>query len=44
MNHSSNLFIGGSMLTENDLIKYLEVIIYNTTTWIPYITYVKNKV
>ena len=41
INHSSNVVIGGSMLTEIDEIKYLGVIIGNKITCI---TYVKNKV
>ena len=44
MNHSSNVVIGGSILTEIDEIKYLGVIIDKKLTWIPQITYVKNKV
>ena len=44
MNHSSNVVIGGSILTEIDEIKYLGVIIDKKLTWIPHITYVKNKV
>ena len=44
MNHSSNVVIGGSILTEIDEIKYLGVIIDTKLTWIPHITYVKNKV
>ena len=44
MNHSSNVVIGGSILTEIDEIKYLGVIIDTKITWIPHITYVKNKV
>ena len=43
MDHSSNVVIGGSTLTEIDEIKYLGVIINNKITWIPHITYVKNK-
>ena len=44
MNHSSNVVIGGSILTEIDKIKYLGVIIDNKITWIPHVTYVKNKI
>ena len=44
LNHSSNVVIGGSILTEIDEIKYLGVIIDKQLTWIPHITYVKNKV
>ena len=44
MNHSSNVVIGGSTLTEIDEIKYVGVIIDNKITWILYIIYVKNKV
>ena len=44
INNSSNVVIGGSILTKIDEIKYLGVIIDNKLTWIPHITYVKNKV
>ena len=44
MNHSSNVVIGGSTLTEIDEIKYLGVIIDNKMTSIPHITCIKNKV
>ena len=44
MIHSSNVVIGGSTLTEIDEIKYLGVIIDAKITWLPHITYVKNKV
>ena len=36
--------MGGSILTATDKLKYLGVIIENKITWIPCITYVKNKV
>ena len=34
--------MGGSILT--DILKYIGVIINDKITWIPHITYVKNKV
>ena len=43
MNHSSNVVIGGSTLTEIAEIKYLGMIINNKITRMPHITYVKNK-
>ena len=36
--------MGGSIITATNEIKYLGVIIDNKITWIPHITYVKNKV
>ena len=44
INNSSNLVMGGSILTVTYEIKYLGVIIDNEITWITHITYVKNKV
>ena len=42
--HTSDLYMGDSILTATDKLKYLGVIIDDKTTWIPHITYVKNKV
>ena len=42
--YSSNLAMGDSIITATNEIKYLGVIIDNKITWIPHITYVKNKV
>ena len=42
--HSSNIVMGGSILTVADEIKYLGVIVDNEITLIPHITYIKNKV
>ena len=42
--YSSNLVMGDSIITATNEIKYLGVIIDNKITWIPHITYVKNKV
>ena len=36
--------MGGSIITATDKLKYLDVIIDDKITWIPHITYVKNKV
>ena len=36
--------MGDSIITATNEIKYLGVIIDNKITWIPHITYVKNKV
>ena len=44
MGHSSNLVIGDSIITAINEVKYLGVIIDIKITWIPHITYVKNKV
>ena len=44
MNHSSSLVMGGSILTVTNENKYLGVIIDDKITWIPHITYVKNRV
>ena len=41
--YSSNLVMGDSIITTTNKIKYLGVIIDNKITWIPHITYVKNK-
>ena len=43
-NHTSDLYMGGSILTAPDKLKNLVVIIDDKITWIPHITYVKNKV
>ena len=43
-NQSSTLVMGGSILNATNEIKYLGVIIDDKITWIPHITYVKNKV
>ena len=42
--HTSDLYMGGSIITATDKLKYLGVIIDDKITWIPHITYVKNKV
>ena len=42
--HTSDLYMGDSILTTTDKLKYLGVIIDYKITWIPHITYVKNKV
>ena len=42
--HTSDLYMGNSILTTTDKLKYLGVIIDDKITWIPHITYVKNKV
>ena len=42
--YSSNIVMGDSIITATNEIKYLGVIIDNKITWIPHITYVKNKV
>ena len=44
MRHTSDLYMGGSILTATDKLKYLGVIIHDKITWILHITYVKNKV
>ena len=44
INHFPNVVIGGSILTDMDEINDFGVIIDNKITWIPHITYVKNKV
>ena len=36
--------MGDSILTATDKLKYLGIIIDDNITWIPHITYVKNKV
>ena len=41
---TSDLYMGGSILNATDKLKYLGVIIDDKITWIPHITYVKNKV
>ena len=43
-NQSPTLVMGGSILNVTNEIKYLGVIIDDKITWIPHITYVKNKV
>ena len=43
-NQSSTLVMGGSILNVTNEIKYFGVNIDNKITWIPNITYVKNKV
>ena len=42
INHSSNVVIGGSILTEIDEIKYLGVIIDKKNTWIPHIAHMSK--
>ena len=42
--HTSGLYMGGSIITATDTLKYLGVLIDDKITWIPHITYVKNKV
>ena len=42
--HTSDLYMGDSILTATYKLKYLGVIIDDKITWIPHITYVKNKV
>ena len=42
--HTFDLYMGDSIITATDKLKYLGVIIDDNITWIPYITYVKNKV
>ena len=42
--HTSDLYMGGSIITATDKLKYLEVSIDDKITWIPHITYVKNNV
>ena len=43
-NKSQTLVMGGSILNVTNEIKYLGLIIDDKITWIPHITYVKNKV
>ena len=44
-NYPSTLVMGGSILTvTTNEIKYIGVIIDDKITWIPHITYIKNKV
>ena len=42
--HTYDLYMGDSILTTTDKLKYLGVIIDDKITWIPHITYVKNKI
>ena len=42
--HTSDLYMGGSILIATDKLKYLAVIIYDEMTWIPHITLVENMV
>ena len=42
--HTSDLYMGGSILIATDKLKCLVVIIDDKITWIPHITFVKNKV
>ena len=42
--HTSDLYMGGSIITATDKLKYLGVIINDKITWIPHIIYVKYKV
>ena len=41
--YTSNLAMGDPIITATNDIKYIGVIIHNKITWIPHITYVKNK-
>ena len=41
--HTSDLYMGGSIITATDKRKYLGVIIDDKITWIPHITYVKIR-
>ena len=43
MSHTSDLYMGDSILTATNKLKYHGVIIDDKITWIPHITCVKNK-
>ena len=42
--HTYDLYMGDSILTTTDKLKYIGVIMDDKITWIPHITYVKNKI